>query len=233
MLQASFAVLLSLLATDPYHVAIDTLPAKDHWDILSICLNIIVVAVGVFTFGVVLYQAKQTKLSTDAAKETAEAARLNADAFINSERSWIMVELEPMPGYGERIHRGWTTAATHVPVRVACRNEGRSPAWITEKRACLKIVDSIPPEPNLESIADVDPDLDAVAVGKSARAWDVTLSCEGRAGVEDHVTMLLIYGVVKYRDAFSRKHSTTFGYVLGVNDRLKRITDYPKYNENL
>ena len=45
--------------------------------------------------------------------------------------------------------------------------------------------------------------------------------------------MLIIYGVVKYRDAFSDEHSTTFGYILGVNNGLKRITSYPKYNENL
>lgn len=230
MVQASLAVLLTFL-TD--HVAVDTMPPKDGWDKFAIWLTFALVLIGAVTFGVVLYQAIQTKKATIAAKEAAEAARLNAEAFINSERSWIMVDLEPKPGGGEKIREILTSDTTFVPLRIACRNEGRSPAWITEKRVCLRFVVSIPPDPNLESIDYRDPDLDAVSVGKPGRAWDVDVSCEGRHDSTEDTALLIVYGVVKYRDAFSDKHSTTFGYTLGVNGRLKRITENPKYNQNM
>lgn len=83
-------LLVNVVATDQYHVAINSMPAKDGWDKAAVLLTFALVVIGAVTFAVVLYQAIQTKRATDAAKEAAEPARLSAAAFINSERSWIM-----------------------------------------------------------------------------------------------------------------------------------------------
>lgn len=234
MVHASLAVLFSLL-TD--HVAVDTLPPKDGWDKFAIWLTFALVIIGAVTFGVVLYQAIQTKKATIAAKEAAEAARLNAEAFVNSERAWIMVDLQPTAGDGPHIrrleHSSGGTRTTGVQLSVVCRNEGRLPAWIAEKRVCAKFVESIPTEPDLESIDKRDPALEPVGVGKPSQPWDSMLICEGSYGSGETVRVLIIYGVVKYRDAFSKKHYTTFGYTLSFDNKLKRITESPKYNENV
>jgi len=43
--------------------------------------------------------------------------------------------------------------------------------------------------------------------------------------------MSVIYGFVKYRDIFKKQRTTTFGYRI-TNGVLKRLENYPKYNEN-
>jgi hypothetical protein len=57
--------------------------------------------------------------------------------------------------------------------------------------------------------------------------------CDGL--LEPESPILLIYGVVKYRDAFRLDRETWFGYEISgsaSNPRLGRLVGYPEYNQH-
>jgi hypothetical protein len=59
---------------------------------------------------------------------------------------------------------------------------------------------------------------------------DWALSGPGSEGIG---SMVIIYGVVRYRHMFSeREAQTTFGYRITVDYRLERLTGNPEYNKN-
>lgn len=75
------------------------------------------VVVGIITFIVIGWQSYETRRAATAAKESAKAAELNAQAFINSERPWIVVEPKMVPYTG-------------MTFRLQAANVGRTPAEI-------------------------------------------------------------------------------------------------------
>src|ERR1700733_8729015 len=85
------------------------------------------------TLGLVAWQTWSTA-------RAAKAALLNAEALINSERAWIMAELRSYGKYSEMFeivegtaeYRGeGSVETTRVNlVKLVCKNQGRSPAWI-------------------------------------------------------------------------------------------------------
>ena len=89
----------------------------------------LLVVAGFITAAVIFWQSWETRKS-------AKAALLNAQALINSERAWIMVDIVPVPGMGERVHAKTNTSVrgteyiptTAIPLRMVCRNEGNVPA---------------------------------------------------------------------------------------------------------
>jgi len=185
---------------------------------------------------------KQTyifKKSAKAAQKAAEAAKTSADALIASERAWIMVDILPPPGWGEKVRgivgdhiiNGIHTQTTSVALRIVSRNEGKAPAWIIEKRVCVEIRNaSLPPIPDLDSIQTREYEPQPVAVGKEAiPPWDITPSCDGHEGMGQTT---VIYGVIVYRDPFSEGHTTTFGYWVAPDGQLRRLEGLLKYNEN-
>lgn len=92
----------------------------------------------------------------------------------------------------------------------------------------------VTPEKALPQVPDLNVEIqDAVPEyleggGFSQRDWTVT-----GEGTEFPGSMVLIYGVVKYRHLFSQSEvQTTFGYRLTPDRKLERLTAHPKYNEN-
>ncbi len=172
-----------------------------------------------------------------AAIKTLNAIEKQADAMINSERAWLLVDLERVPGVG--VHEttglnksGIQTVQTTVYVRCVCSNHGRTAARVIEKRCCLIQTDSddpLPQTPNLDiDITDPIPHYLGTE-NPVTRDWAIT----GDA-LEFPGQMVVIYGVVKYKHLFSQEEvHTTFGYKLTADHKLERLTeDYRKYNEN-
>lgn len=157
-------------------------------------------------------------------------------APIDSERAWIMVDIVRVPGMGGIID-GWGSEMGVGPVvtentafrsRIICRNDGKTPAWITEKRAGLDIIDSLPEIPDWTRAAVMQVALEPISVGQVSNPQDETLICKrGRALGK----MTILYGIVKYRDPFGANRTTTFGYEVRDDGSLERLP-YPKYNEN-
>ena len=94
---------------------------KDRWDKIYICLTVGLVLVGIGTFIAIWVQAVETKHAVQAAKDSAEAALLNARTVINSYRPWMLLEF----AYPDPMLSDVTTSFS-----VSFRNWGKTPAEI-------------------------------------------------------------------------------------------------------
>jgi hypothetical protein len=171
-----------------------------------------------------------------AAIQTLRAIENQRDVMINSERSWVMVEVEPTPGAGS-IWDGETMTRevmdlraghTTFTARITCKNDGKSPAWIIEKRACLDIIASLPETPDWGRTRPIQIEPEPLSVGQIGKPKDEALTCKRPRELGK---MVIIYGIVKYRDTFGDGRSTTFGYKVRDDGVLERLP-YSKYNEN-
>src|SRR6267378_920920 len=167
-----------------------------------------------------------------------DVSQKQADALINSERAWVMVTVEWDTGK-------WTDGKAHVLegsgsggdttgiyVVLTCRNEGKSPAWIEEKRAKFEIVDVLPHRPDLSSADFIQVGPEPIGIGNALPqtnhiAWQAT--ARGHVGPGMH---MVVYGEVTYRDIFDRLHETTFGYRITPGRELVRLENMREYNKN-
>lgn len=127
---------------------------------------------------------------------------------------------------------GTSGDTTGIYVVLTCRNEDKSPAWIDEKRARLEIVTKLPEMPDLTSAEFTQVGLEPIGVGKSLSHtshihWQAIAEGDRSPGL-----MMVIYGIVKYRDIFDRLHETSFGYKI-TNRELVRLEGMREYNKNI
>jgi hypothetical protein len=174
------------------------------------------------------------KQGNDTAK-AADAAQKSANALMNSERAWVMVDIEWTPGYPTRM-RAVTErdVRTALSVRLTCRNEGKTPAWITQKKACIQVVKELPAIPDFSSMDVIQTEPEPLGVVRSlGKARDFALTGDGwQSGTEDDGTMTVIYGIITYRDAFSDSRTTTFGWRITLGNEFETLGFYPEYNKN-
>jgi hypothetical protein len=176
----------------------------------------------VWTLFAVREQAKHTK-------DAARAALLNAQAVINAERAWILVDIaNPHPETGNLFVEGIQNGKDYFTlfVNLICRNEGRSLAWVTEKRIGMQCVDILPPEPDMSEteLIEVEPIPIPPTQPSVIREQQVTAEGSKLPG-----KMTVIYGSVKYRDIFDKPRETIFGYRV-TPTRIERLSGYPAYN---
>lgn len=148
----------------------------------------------------------------------------------NTERAWMMVDVTWNPTSPLKLvelTKGSGEENTGAFFRVTYRNQGRSPAWIIEKRIALKIVDSVPSKPDFGSTAVIQKIPEPLAVN-GPTSMDVQCDCGGRSGFPK---LTIVYGAFKYRDIFRRIRETRFGYAIGQNNSMERLEE-PEYNEH-
>ncbi len=151
-----------------------------------------------------------------------------------AERAWVMVKLEGGVGYGTTVSLGSTRIGdaeiftTNASFRLLCFNNGKTPAWITEKRAALVVASSLPKKPDLTSTIVIQSAPEPLQVGVDTYT-DFSLRADDQ---EDGARKLYVYGVVRYMDAFGDKRQTTFGYRFRQEYPLARIDGKPEYNKN-
>jgi hypothetical protein len=160
------------------------------------------------------------------------------DALIKSERAWITVEVQCTPGAGpwfDTWEQGTEQVVAHVAhrsifhARIMCKNDGKAPAWIEQKQACIDVFDSLPENPDWSNLALVQCEPEPIRVGESGDAIDCSLTCNKR---EEVGQITIIYGLIRYRDPFGDNRSTSFAYrVLPDRISIERLSGYPKYNE--
>jgi hypothetical protein len=168
---------------------------------------------------------EQLKVSQDAAI----AAKASADALMNSERAWFTSDVSLDTTKGKILFED--DGQVVVNVVISCANIGRSPGWITEIRADFRLADDVPEMPSRQSIPVVNWHPGLVSVNKE-EAFQWQFSCTGR--IADRNKMMLIYGLIDYRDIFEASRQTSFGY--SVTSRpfgaeIERLTMYPEYNK--
>jgi hypothetical protein len=178
-------------------------------------------------------QHEQTLAQLRASHAAANAAKSSADALISSERAWIMAELKLVePNAVSGITQPDNTIWTHVHFDLICTNAGTTPAWIFEQSVCVEVTDRVifsnTPYPTPEILKP-----DGRHVQLFYQIWPVvkgdppiqsrgTTKCKGWA-TRDNRLYTYIYGVVRYRDAFSPLRETYFGYVVTEDVTLNRI----------
>jgi hypothetical protein len=165
---------------------------------------------------------------------TALAIIVQVKVAKKSERAWLMVELEEdHPPISDGINQGVHNTTVHISFSV--KNQGRTPAWITQIKAGLVILESmdstesLPVRPNL-SKETIKYGTRQLAVNEEFES-EFQVTCQGDRQVGK---LMVLYGIVKYRHIFSdREAHTTFGYkVTPAGTRLIRLSGHPKYNEN-
>src|SRR2546428_8733280 len=123
-----------------------------------------------------------------------------------------MVELEPVPGaggiiHGDEISKGVVTKNTSFNVRIYCTNDGKAPAWITEKRACIDIANKLPTKPNWNNVDIVQAAPEPVAVGGKSKPKDCGLTCPK---AKASGAMIINYGIIQYLAYFISNIYTRF-----------------------
>jgi hypothetical protein len=146
-----------------------------------------------------------------------------------------MVDVEWSPGYPGKMHETNGGEHTNITIRLTCRNEGRTPAWITEKRACVQVVRDLIANPDSSLVGVVQTDVEALGVRCSkGKERDFALRGDGwEYGTESDGTMTVVFGIIKYRDPFSNDRSTTFAWRITPSNEFQRLGLglYPEYNK--
>jgi len=185
-----------------------------------------------------LSEAASASINATAANKAAKIAQDTAEVLINSERAWVMAELKwPRITEPQYISVGATSDRTAVALHI--RNEGRTPAWITETLVRFDIVDRVPDEPPFD--APCDP---AQVIHKYRRVplsvapmapetwYREPLECPRGSETATY----LLSGFVRYEDIFGKSRQTIFGYYLDRGESLRghqqltRVAS-PKYNK--
>jgi hypothetical protein len=168
--------------------------------------------------------------------KTLRDIKRQTDALISGNRSWVTVDVEKVPGVGGLMDGNGLemgvgplkTESTAFRARIICRNDGKTPAWITKKRAGLDIVEAVLETPDWSRTAIIQVAPEQLLVGQVSKPTDETLySKRGRALGK----MTILYGLVTYRDPFGENKTTSFGYYVRDDGSLERLPN-PKYNEN-
>jgi hypothetical protein len=158
------------------------------------------------------------------------------NALISGNRSWVTVDVEKVPGVGGITDMHGTqmgvgpvkTEGTAFRARIICRNDGKTPAWVTKKQAALDIIEAVPETPDWNRTAIIQEAPEQLLVGQVGKPTDETLfSRRGRALGQ----MTILYGLVTYRDPFGENKTTSFGYYVQDDGSLERLPN-AKYNEN-
>lgn len=168
-------------------------------------------------------QIAELKTSAEAAKQSAGAAQISADSIINSERAWILENinfpktLEPQPVAGQSIE---------CQVAYTFKNFGRTPARITDARIRFHAVRELT---QLGSLPIWNPNLTFKELGESGvvvpqgDTFQIASRFEGawfdQGGINDIYGGKLIlcsYGMIEYRDIFEKQRYTYFCYLYHV-----------------
>lgn len=173
--------------------------------------------------------SEQLELAT----KQANTARQSADVLIASERAWVSVTIDWSPGYSglfisAHMEHGHTVHGYMTTVRMTYKNDGRTPAWINERRANLEIFNNLPDTPPIERAEIIKHGIESLAAGQE-KSFDTPLSCEGTQTMDN---LAVIYGVVKYRTAVGIAGESVFGYRISFGGTNMFALDYQEWNNN-
>jgi len=156
----------------------------------------------------------------------------------NSERAWVMGEIEWdrekwADGKAHVVEgEGTEGKSTAVWITLVCKNEGKSPGWIYEKRMKFELVKALDKRSKFESAQFEWKGREPIGIGNAfphTTKVPRLVIAQGHAGTDD---TLVVYGIVKYRDIFGKARTTTVGYRITADRRLERLAEYAAYNES-
>lgn len=179
---------------------------------------------------------KAAQKTAEIGEATAKSALLNAQALINAERAWVMVDVDFRFGTRPvKLTSGDGSISTAAEVEVSLRNSGSTPAWVFEQWVRLEVANFVvasvteypiprfPPvgEGGKPKMSQVNYNILPIVKGQEPTKWRAHVSDSGWA-TDDNGLFVHIYGVVRYRDVSNSLRETYFGYGLwhGKLDRM-------------
>jgi len=216
-----------------------TLRERISWGagLVLVVLGYIGVILALRTLKIIERQTKYGEDSAQAALESAHAALLNAQAFADSERPWLLISVEPF-------------LTMENCFKVVATNRGRTPARIIAISDRIKIAldeTHLPQSPeyeNEESIAPPAPIIllpgESVAVRRVSpdEVKRVCTTDEGLRRVELWEDRVFVYGKVVYRDLIAlvdrQVHETDWccWFIFGDAQTNLVIAGPPDYNRH-
>lgn len=160
--------------------------------------------------------------------------------LVSAERAWILTDVAFSFGSGRVVHSAIPTESgqqdgTPVAIRLRCRNDGKTPCWITEIRGRLEITSNLSETPDIENTEILYEGLIPMGVNTpfhddySLTFWKAPHHRSGHPF--DEVTVA--YGVVRYIDAVKGdKRETFWGYKILGSRQIMRLPKYPAYNKS-
>jgi len=144
--------------------------------------------------------------SANQAQTSAEIALNNLVTMRTSARAWLLVQ--PAPLFGR-----WNDAETFVQggesgikptLTYSVLNGGQCPAWIVRQRFGVSVVTEPPGEPDYTDCADAPPR--PVAPGaRQEYSVERFIDARARLAVERAQSVIMVYGLIEYRDALQTK----------------------------
>lgn len=193
------------------------------WDIYWPTL--LLVFVGIVAAGIALR-------TLNAIKKTAESTERSVNAFMDAERSLIVIAWENnLQSYSQAPNGGLSHCLTWY-----AQNVGKSPAFleaISSRFVLIKGPSELPPEPIYSTPQQLRCESEPVLVGeKSGKIYTPLEGAVDYYEVEMRCQTgeyrLYAYGYVKYKDIHDRPHETRFG-LLYDSDGF-RLVGPPAYN---
>jgi hypothetical protein len=233
-------------------LAISTVPdkplgvstVKDHWDKALVIATVALVLVGAFgikyavkTLSAIDKQAVAMDGQLKEMKAARALTRKQVQYIVNTERAWVMGELGWFEKKGANVVENTSKGreSTTIVVKLTCRNEGKSPAWIDQVYSHLDIVDG----GSIEDEREIDDSFRPTELGQNGpmgalgarriRSRGVILTCLGRRKESEFFSA---YVIVEYRDIFGTKRETILGYSIDSNGNIDRQDALPNRNRN-
>jgi hypothetical protein len=192
------------------------------------------------TLGTIKRQADIMERQTKDTAIAAQAAKASADALMNSQRAWVMVDALFFDGSGIVQHtQGDGKVRTSATLKVILKNSGPTPAWIFEQFVRLEVIDKViiseevyPPPVFIGPgfITQTNYQILPITSAQEPFKWRADVQGDGWA-TDTNALHTYIYGIVRYRDAFSSYRETYFGYSVRSNGALERIPN-EAYNKH-
>ena len=145
--------------------------------------------------------------------------------FRISERAWILADLSWYPGQlnvaeGTSQRGDVREEHTVVSVKLTCKNEGKSPAWVDEIRGCVEIVAKgsaihIPERSRLSTFGPVEP----IGADKEQSRL-LQMQCDGHGKQGEFIS---VYVIVEYHDIFGIKRETFLGYSVDGSNLYRQL----------
>jgi hypothetical protein len=196
-----------------------------------------VIAIATIIYALVtIVMSLSIRRQASVAEIASKAAKQSADALINTERAWVMAELGWCQDSSARVVGGATRTqgqgsvdTTTLWVKLICRNEGKSPAWIENVYAHAEIVQrALDATGTRKSEGQTFGPMGPLGVGKEL-SHTLELTCSGITGEGKFISVFII---LDYRDVFGLERQTSLGYSVDPNRNLVRQYAFPERNRN-
>ena len=197
---------------------------RDPVFVVYVVLTLVAVVAGIITAVAVWLQMK-------ANEQTAEAARLNAQAVITAERAWLVGRVEPVSRWLED-----SLLPGRLDVVCAIDNLGKTVATVLEKGESYNVQTSIDDLPEIPDYAYTTRWERGVLVAPGTQLRRVLLTIDNTPpdGLQAVITgrkLLFVFGFAHYTDTFGKTHFTR--YLMEYEHRTKSFVprDKVRYNE--